>query len=67
MLPRDITLTNTNTSPGISIAQGVFVKIFIIAQLVFLVSMLFDRKSKDTYLALIGTRLVLFVASIGGT
>lgn len=67
MFPGDITLTNTTLSPGTSIAQGVFIEMFMTAELVFVVLMLAVEKSKDTFLAPIGIGLALFVAMMGGT
>jgi glycerol uptake facilitator-like aquaporin len=67
MFPGDITLTNTTLSPGTSIAQGVFIEMFMTAELVFVVLMLAAEKSKDTFLAPIGIGLALFVAMMGGS
>jgi len=66
MFPGDITLTNTTLSPQTSIAQGVFIEMFMTAELVFVVLMLAAEKSKDTFLAPIGIGLALFVAMLGG-
>ena len=66
MFPGDITLTNTTLSPGTSIAQGVFIEMFMTAELVFVVLMLAAEKSKDTFMAPIGIGLALFVAMMGG-
>ena len=66
MFPGDIALTNTTLSPGTSIAQGVFIEMFMTAQLIFVVLMLAAEKSKDTFLAPIGIGLALFVAMMGG-
>ncbi|KAF2648269.1 aquaporin [Lophiostoma macrostomum CBS 122681] len=66
MIPGDIQLTNTTLAPGTSIAQGVFIEMFMTAQLVFVVLMLAVEKSKDTFIAPIGIGLALFVAMMGG-
>ncbi|OAL01686.1 aquaporin-like protein [Phaeosphaeriaceae sp. SRC1lsM3a] len=66
MVPGDIGATNTSLSPGTSIAQGVFIEMFMTAELVFVVLMLAAEKSKDTFMAPIGTGLALFVAMMGG-
>lgn len=66
MFPGDIRLTNTTLSPGTSIAQGVFIEMFMTAELVFVVLMLAAEKSKDTFIAPIGIGLALFVAMMGG-
>jgi aquaporin related protein len=67
MTPGDIGATNTTLSPGTSVAQGVFIEMFMTAELVFVVLMLAAEKSKDTFLAPIGIGLALFVSMLGGT
>ena len=67
MFPGDIASTNTTLSPGTSIAQGVFIEMFMTAELVFVVLMLAVEKSKDTFIAPVGIGLALFVAMMGGT
>lgn len=67
MFPGDIGATNTTLSPSTSIAQGLFIEMFMTAELVFVVLMLAAEKSKDTFLAPIGIGLALFVAMMGGT
>jgi aquaporin related protein len=67
MFPGDIATTNTTLSPGTSIAQGVFIEMFMTAELVFVVLMLAAEKSKDTFIAPVGIGLALFVAMMGGT
>ncbi len=66
MFPGSIASTNTSLSPGTTIAQGVFIEMFMTAELVFVVLMLAVEKSKDTFLAPIGIGLALFVAMMGG-
>jgi aquaporin related protein len=66
MVPGDIGATNTSLSPNTSIVQGVFIEMFMTAELVFVVLMLAAEKSKDTFLAPIGIGLALFVAMMGG-
>ena len=66
MFPGDISVVNTTLSPGTSIAQGVFIEMFMTAELVFVVLMLAAEKSKDTFLAPLGIGLALFVAMLGG-
>ena len=67
MFPGDIANTSTTLSPGTSIAQGVFIEMFMTAELVFVVLMLAAEKSKDTFIAPVGIGLALFVAMMGGT
>jgi aquaporin related protein len=66
MFPGDVSLCNTTLSPGTSIAQGVFIEMFMTAELVFVVLMLAAEKSKDTFIAPVGIGLALFVAMMGG-
>lgn len=66
MFPGDIAVVNTRLSPGTSIAQGVFVEMFLTCLLVFTVLMLAAEKSKDTFIAPIGIGLGLFVAEMAG-
>lgn len=67
MFPGDINAVNTTLADGTSIAQGVFIEMFMTAELTFVVLMLAAEKSKDTFLAPIGIGLALFVAMMGGT
>lgn len=67
MFPGSIAATNTSLSPSTGIAQGVFIEMFMTAELVFVVLMLAAEKSKDTFIAPIGIGLALFVAMMGGT
>lgn len=66
MFPGDIASTNTTLGGGTSIAQGLFIEMFMTAELVFVVLMLAAEKSKDTFLAPIGIGLALFVAMMAG-
>jgi len=66
MFPGDIARVNTTLSPNTSIAQGVFIEMFLTCELVLAVLMLAVEKSKDTFIAPIGIGLALFVAEIAG-
>jgi len=66
MFPGDIGVVNTSLSGGTTIAQGVFIEMFMTAELVFVVLMLAAEKSKSTFIAPIGIGLALFVAMMGG-
>jgi aquaporin related protein len=66
MFPGDIAIVNTTLSPGTSIAQGVFIEMFLTSLLVFIVLMLAAEKSKDTFIAPLGIGLALFVAELAG-
>jgi len=57
---------STSLGAGTSIAQGVFLEMFLTAQLVFTIFMLAAEKHKATFLAPIGIGLSLFVAEMMG-
>jgi len=56
----------TNLSGGTNIAQGLFLEMFLTAQLVFTILMLAVEKHKGTFLAPVGIGLSLFIAELGG-
>lgn len=66
MFGGDISNVNTILVSGTSIAQGLFIEMFLTAQLVFVILMLAVEKSKDTFMAPIGIGLALFVAELSG-
>ncbi len=66
MFPGDIATVNTTLSPGTSIAQGVFIEMFLTMELLIVILMLAAEKSKDTFLAPVGIGLALFVAELAG-
>lgn len=66
MFPGPIASVNTLLAPGVSIAQGLFIEMFLTMILIFTVLMLAAEKSKDTFIAPIGIGLALFVAEIAG-
>jgi aquaporin related protein len=57
---------NTILVSGTSIAQGLFIEMFLTTELVFVILMLAAEKSKDTFMAPIGIGLALFVAELSG-
>jgi len=57
---------STSLGAGTSIAQGVFLEMFLTFQLVFTIFMLAAEKHKGTFLAPIGIGLSLFVAEMMG-
>lgn len=57
----------TRLGGGTSISQGLFIEMFLTANLVFVVIMLAVVKQKSTFLAPIGIGLVLFVNQLVGT
>jgi hypothetical protein len=67
MFPPSISMVNTILAPGISIAQGLFIEMFLTCLLMITVLMLAAEKSKDTFLAPVGIGLALFVAELAGT
>lgn len=56
----------TGLSGGTTTAQGLFIEMFLTAQLVFTILMLAVEKHKGTFLAPIGIGLSLFIAELGG-
>jgi len=66
IIPGNIRIVQTTLAPGMNSAQGVFLEMFLTAELVFTVLMLAAEKSKDTFIAPIGIGLALFVAEIAG-
>ncbi|KAF2664063.1 aquaporin-like protein [Microthyrium microscopicum] len=57
---------STTLSAGTSSVQGVFIEMFLTAQLVFVVYMLGSEKHKATFLAPVGIGLSLFVSELCG-
>ena len=57
----------TTLAAGTSIQQGIFIEMFLTAQLVFTIFMLAAEKHKGTYLAPVGIGLSLFIAELAGT
>jgi len=66
MFPGPLAVQTTLTG-GTSIAQGVFIEMFLTAELVFTVLMLAAEKTKATFIAPVGIGLALFVAELAGT
>jgi len=64
--PVGIASANTILAPGITTAKGLFIEMFMTAELVFVVLMLAAEKSKDTFLAPVGIGLALLVAEFAG-
>lgn len=56
----------TRLAGGTSVAQGLFIEMFLTAMLVIAVLMLAAEKSKDTFLAPVGIGLVFFAAELVG-
>ncbi|MCJ1413833.1 hypothetical protein MMC32_000158 [Xylographa parallela] len=56
----------TTLGAGTSVAQGVFIEMFLTAQLVFTIFMLAAEKHKATFIAPIGIGLSLFIAELTG-
>ena len=56
----------TSLGAGTSIVQGLFIEMFLTAQLVFTIFMLAAEKHKATFIAPIGIGLSLFIAELSG-
>ena len=57
---------NTTLTHSTSIAQGLFIEMFLTSELVLTVLFLAAEKSKATFLAPVGIGLALFVAELTG-
>ncbi|KAI9813921.1 MAG: hypothetical protein M1826_002354 [Phylliscum demangeonii] len=56
----------TSLSAGTSVVQGLFIEMFLTAELVFAIFMLAAEKHRSTFLAPVGIGLALFVAELSG-
>lgn len=65
MLPGPLAVITTLTT-GTSIAQGVFIEMFLTTLLVFVILMLAAEKHSATHIAPVGIGLALFVAELAG-
>lgn len=65
MFPGPLTV-NTTLTAGTSVAQGLFIEMFLTCELIFTVLMLAAEKSKATFIAPVGIGLALFVAELAG-
>jgi glycerol uptake facilitator-like aquaporin len=66
MFPGDVASTLTIISSEVSVAQGLFIEMFLTALLVFTILMLAAEKHEATFLAPVGIGLSLFVAELSG-
>ncbi|KAL2129242.1 hypothetical protein VTI74DRAFT_8025 [Chaetomium olivicolor] len=57
---------DTTLGGGTSIVQGLFIEMFLTAQLIFVILMLAAEKHKSTYLAPIGVGIAFFLAELAG-
>ena len=56
----------TSLGGGTTITQGLFIEMFLTAQLVFTIFMLAAEKHKGTFIAPVGIGLSLFIAELTG-
>ena len=56
----------TSLGGGTSVAQGLFIEMFLTTELVFTIFMLAAEKHKATYIAPVGIGLSLFIAELTG-
>lgn len=59
-------MVRTNLGGGTSVVQGLFIEMFLTAELVFTIFMLAAEKHKGTFIAPIGIGLSLFIAELTG-
>jgi aquaporin related protein len=57
---------STTLRPGTSVTQGLFIEVFLTAELVFVIIMLAAEKHKSTYIAPIGIGIAFFVTELVG-
>lgn len=57
----------TTLRPGTHVVQGLFLEMFLTAQLVFVIIMLASEKHKSTHLAPVGIGIAFFVCELCGT
>ena len=57
---------NTQLGGGTSIARGLFIEMFLTAELIFVIFMLAAEKNRATFIAPLGIGLSLFVAELSG-
>lgn len=65
LFPNPLTVVS-KLAGGTSIVQGLFIEMFLTAQLVFTIFMLAAEKHKGTFIAPIGIGLSLFIAELTG-
>ncbi|KAI9740082.1 MAG: hypothetical protein M1818_004833 [Claussenomyces sp. TS43310] len=65
ILPGELTV-RTSLGGGTSIVQGLFIEMFLTAELVFTIFMLAAEKHKGTFIAPVGIGLSLFIAELMG-
>lgn len=65
LFPGPLAVT-TSLGGGTNLAQGLFIEMFLTAQLVLTILMLAVEKHKGTFLAPVGIGLSLFIAELGG-
>jgi aquaporin rerated protein, other eukaryote len=59
-------VVRTQLGPGVSVTRGLFIEMFLTAELVLSVLFLAAEKHKGTFLAPIGIGLALFIAELAG-
>ncbi|KAK0861862.1 hypothetical protein LTR87_016801 [Friedmanniomyces endolithicus] len=64
--PGSIQTVQTTLTPTMSVAQGVFLEMFLTSFFIINILMLAAEKSKDTFIAPIGIGLTLFICEIAG-
>jgi aquaporin related protein len=65
LFPGDLTV-GTSLSSGTSTAQGLFIEMFLTAELIFTIFMLAAEKHRATFMAPVGIGLSLFIIHLAG-
>ncbi|CAK4033597.1 hypothetical protein AC579_340 [Lecanosticta acicola] len=66
IVPGDIAATQTTLADGMSVAQGLFLEMFLTCLLILTILMLACEKGKQTFVAPLGIGMSLFVTQIAG-
>ncbi|CZT03872.1 related to aquaporin [Rhynchosporium agropyri] len=66
IIPAPEVMFNVQLTKGMSVAQGLFLEMFLTTELVFTILMLAAEKTKATFVAPVGIGLALFVAELFG-
>jgi len=66
MFGANLSKVNTDLANGTSAAQGLFIEMFMTAQLVFVILMLAAGESRDTFIAPVGIGLAQLIAELTG-
>lgn len=64
LLPGDGIAATTGLADDTSVVRGLFIEVFLTAELVFVIFMLAAEKHRSTFIAAVGIGLALFIAQL---